>query len=109
MSTMFVYVTTADVDEARRIGRAAVQVKLAACANVVGGIDSIYWWRGEVRETEEAMLVLKTMADRLAELIELVNEMHSYECPCIEAWPVTDGHRPFLDWVAEEVSREASR
>jgi periplasmic divalent cation tolerance protein len=106
MSNMFVYVTTSDVAEARRIGRAAVETRLAACANVTAGIDSIYWWRGAVTETEEAVLILKTMADRLAELIALVKELHSYECPCIEAWPVTDGFRPFLDWVGAEVTRE---
>ena len=106
MSTMFVYVTAADTAEARRIGKAAVEARLAACANVTAGIDSIYWWRGAVTETEEAVLILKTMADRLAELIELVKALHSYECPCIEAWPITDGYRPFLDWVGAEVARD---
>ncbi len=105
MSTMFVYVTAADVDEARRIGRVAVETHIAACANVIAGIDSIYWWEGAVQETEEAVLILKTTADRLAELIAMVKELHSYECPCIEAWPVTDGYRPFLDWVIDETKR----
>lgn len=105
MSTMYVYVTSGDVDEARRIGRAAVEARLAACANVISGIDFIYRWRGKVQETEETVLILKTMADRLGELMELVKGMHSYECPCIEAWPITDGHRPFLDWIAGEVTR----
>lgn len=106
MSTMYVYVTTGDVDEARKIGRAAVERRLAACANVISGIDSIYWWQGKVEETEETVLILKTMADRLKELTELVTELHAYECPCIEAWPITDGHRPFLDWIAREVQVE---
>jgi periplasmic divalent cation tolerance protein len=105
MSTMYVYVTTGDVQEARRIGRAAVEARIAACANVIAGIDAIYMWQGKVQETEEAVLILKTMADRLREVIELIRGLHSYECPCIEAWPITDGHRPFLDWVAGEVSR----
>jgi periplasmic divalent cation tolerance protein len=104
MSTMFVYVTVGDVDEARRIGRAAVEARLVACANVIAGIDAIYRWRGEVEETEEAILIMKTMAERLNVLVELIRSLHSYECPCIEAWPITDGHRPFLDWIAGEVS-----
>jgi periplasmic divalent cation tolerance protein len=48
---------------------------------------------------------MKTTADRVGELIALAKEMHTYECPCIEAWPITDGHRPFLDWIATEVAR----
>ncbi|MGH6990481.1 MAG: divalent-cation tolerance protein CutA [Stellaceae bacterium] len=104
MSTMFVYVTTGDVEEARRIGRAAVEARLVACANVIAGVDAIYWWHGEVAETEEAVLIMKTMANRLNELVELIGNLHSYECPCIEAWPITDGHRPFLDWIAGEVT-----
>jgi periplasmic divalent cation tolerance protein len=52
------------------------------------------------------VLIMKTTADRVDELIKLAKEMHTYECPCIEAWPITDGHRPFLDWIAEEVARQ---
>jgi periplasmic divalent cation tolerance protein len=105
MSTMYVYVTAGEIEEARKIGRAAVEQRLAACANVISGIDSIYWWQGKVQETEEAVLIMKTTADRVGELIALAKEMHTYECPCIEAWPITDGHRPFLDWIAAEVAR----
>jgi periplasmic divalent cation tolerance protein len=109
MSTMYVYVTAGGMDEARKIGRAAVERRLAACANVISGIDSIYWWQGKVEETEEAVLIMKTTADRVDDLIGFAKEMHTYECPCIEAWPVTDGHRPFLDWIAAEVSRHGHR
>ena len=106
MAVMFVYATAADAAEAGRIGRAVVAERLAACANVLPGMRSIYWWQGKVQETEEAVLIMKTTADRVGELIALAKEMHTYECPCIEAWPITDGHRPFLDWIATEVARQ---
>jgi periplasmic divalent cation tolerance protein len=102
MGVMFVYATAGDAAEALRIGRAAVAERLAACANVLSGMRSVYWWQGEVREGNEAVLVLKTTEDRLEALIARVRELHSYDCPCIEALPVIAGHGPFLDWVARE-------
>ena len=102
MSVMWVYVTAADPDEARAIGRRMVEERLAACANIIAGATSIYWWEGEVQESSETVLILKTVAERLPMLIDAVRAMHSYDCPCIEAWPVADGNKDFLDWVAAE-------
>jgi periplasmic divalent cation tolerance protein len=102
MGVMFVYVTVGDAAEAERIGRAAVEARLAACANIVDGVRSIYRWAGKVENGREAVLILKTVEAQLATLIALVKELHSYECPCIEALPVVAGHQPFLDWVGEE-------
>ncbi|HWG79414.1 MAG TPA: divalent-cation tolerance protein CutA [Stellaceae bacterium] len=100
MPVMFVYATAGDAAEALRIGRAVVEERLAACANVLGGMRSVYWWQGAVQEGVEAVLVLKTTDDRLGALIARVRELHSYDCPCIEALPVTGGYQGFLDWVA---------
>ncbi len=102
MDVMFVYVTAGDAAEADRIGRAVVEARLAACANIIAGMHSIYWWQGRVAEAEEAVLILKTTDDRLEALTERVRELHSYDCPCIEALPVVAGHQAFLDWVAQE-------
>jgi periplasmic divalent cation tolerance protein len=102
MGVMFVYATARDAAEALRIGRAAVAERLAACANVIEGMRSVYWWEGKVQEGREAVLILKTTEDRLQALIGRVRELHSYDCPCIEALPVVAGHQPFLDWVFGE-------
>jgi periplasmic divalent cation tolerance protein len=104
MTVMFVYATAADAAEALRIGRAVVEARLAACANVVGGMRSVYWWEGAVEEGSEAVLVLKTTADRLDELVARVKALHSYDVPCIEAIPVAAGHPAFLDWVERETA-----
>jgi periplasmic divalent cation tolerance protein len=111
MAAMFVYVTTADLAEARRIGRAVVDERLAACANIIENMTSIYWWQGRVQEGREAVLILKTGDERLAALASRVKELHSYDCPCIEALPIVGGFQPFLDWVAQEtqVSSAAAR
>ena len=105
MAVMFVYATTDDAAEARRIGRIVVQERLAACANILDGMHSIYWWEGGLQESGEAVLILKTTEDRLLALVARVKELHSYDCPCIEALPVVAGHQPFLDWVAVETHR----
>lgn len=102
MAVMLVYVTTGDAAEALAIGRAAVTARLAACANIIPGMRSVYRWEGKVQESDETVLVLKTSEAQLERLIERVKSLHSYDCPCIEALPVTGGYQPFLDWVAQE-------
>jgi periplasmic divalent cation tolerance protein len=102
MAVKFVYATTGDAAEALRIGRAVVEARLAACANVLPAMRSVYWWQGRLEESDEAVLVLKTTEERLEALIERVKALHSYDCPCIEALPVEGGFAPFLDWVARE-------
>jgi len=102
MPVMFVYATAGDATEALSIGRAVVEERLAACANVIDGMRSVYWWQGAVQEADEAVLVLKTTDDRLGALIARVRALHSYDCPCIEALPVVAGNQGFLDWVVRE-------
>jgi periplasmic divalent cation tolerance protein len=102
MAVMIVYATASDADEAERIGRAVVTERLAACANVIPEMRSVYWWEGRVQDASEAVLILKTTGERLSALIERLKALHSYDCPCIEAWPVADGNPDFLAWVARE-------
>jgi periplasmic divalent cation tolerance protein len=107
MAVMFVYVTAGDAEEALRIGRAAVEARLAACANLVDGVRSVYWWEGAVQEGREAVLILKTTAERLDDLIARIKALHSYDVPCIEAIPVAAAHPAFLDWVERETRATA--
>ena len=102
MDTLFVYVTTKDATEAKMIARAVVGERLAACANVLGSIDSVYWWQGRVCEESEVALVLKTTAERKPGLIHRIKELHSYACPCVVCLPIADGNRDFLNWIAAE-------
>lgn len=109
MSVMFVYATAGDLDEAKRIGRKVVEEKLAACANILPGATSIFFWDGAVQEAQEALLVLKTTEQKLEQLIGRVKALHSYECPCIEALPVVEGNRDFLEWVVRETGGDPRR
>lgn len=99
-----VYVTAADAAEARRIGRAMVEARLAACANVFDGMVPIFGWEGKVEEGAEAALILKTTAERAEALVAAVEAMHSYEVPCAVVVPIAGGSRGFLDWIAAETA-----
>ncbi len=99
---MLIYVTTRDRDEALRLGRATVEARLAACANIADGVSSIYRWQGAVVEDSEALLILKTRASLVPALTDLVKSLHSYEVPCIAALPILDGNPAYLDWIAAE-------
>ena len=99
-----VYVTTKDEAEAKRIARAAVDERLAACANVLGRIDSVYRWQGRVCEENEVVVILKTSERCKTELIHRIKELHSYECPCVVCLPIIDGHRDFLSWIDAETN-----
>ena len=103
MSIQLVYITAGSTEEAKAIGAALVESRLAACANIIGTINSIYRWEGRLQDDQEALLIAKTTDTRLSQLIEKVESIHSYDCPCIVAVPIVEGHSPFLNWVADEV------
>jgi periplasmic divalent cation tolerance protein len=104
LAELFVYVTTASPEEASRIGRLCVAERLAACANIIKGMESIYQWKGEVRSDAETALILKTVEARLPALTERIRGLHSYECPCVVTLPITGGFAPYLAWIANETA-----
>ena len=109
MSVMFMYVTAGDVEEARRIGRQLVEEQRAACANIIPGATSIFRWQGKLEEASESVLILKTTEEKLTPAIARVKSLHSYTCPCIEALPVVEGNRDFLEWVVRETGGDPRR
>lgn len=99
-----IYITTDGPDEARAIGRALVEDRLAACANVLGPMTSIYRWDGAVQEGNESVLIAKTTAALVEALTAKVRELHSYDCPCVVALPVDGGNPEFLSWIQSETA-----
>ena len=97
-----VYITAPDRDVALRIARTLVEEKLAACANILGPMTSVYRWEGRVMEEGEVALITKTSGRRLAELMARAKAIHPYQVPCIVAWPIETGHQPYLDWIETE-------
>jgi len=100
-----VLVTAPDADEAARIGRTLVEERLAACANVVGPIRSIYRWQGAIEEAGEHLLLLKARAADIDPLVARVQALHSYDVPEVIALPIRGGSGAYLAWLAESTDR----
>ncbi|AFW96114.1 divalent ion tolerance protein CutA1 [Anabaena sp. 90] len=102
MEFIFVYVTFKDCAEALNVGKAVVEARLAACANIIDGMDSIYWWQGELQVEKEAILIVKSRRDLFAKLTDKVKSLHSYEVPCVVALPIEAGNEDYLNWLMTE-------
>jgi len=100
-----VLVTCKNSAEARRIGRAVVTSRLAACANVLPGkVESIYRWRGKVERARETLLLVKTTRRRWAKLRDAIRGLHSYDVPEIVALPIVAGLEEYTAWIRESVA-----
>ena len=97
-----IYVTCGSVNEAREIGDTVVRERLAACANIIEGMRSIYWWQGAVEEGAETILILKTAAANVPALSDRVKTLHSYDVPCVAEIPLGGGNAAYLDWIFVE-------
>jgi periplasmic divalent cation tolerance protein len=100
---LVIMVTVANRKDAARIGQEMVHMKLAACANVIPGIQSIYRWKGKVVKAQEALLILKTTKPRYHALEKAIKTIHAYEVPEIIALPVTEGLETYVGWVRSEI------
>jgi Uncharacterized protein involved in tolerance to divalent cations len=102
MDIVLVYATASSAEEARSIASTVVGERLAACANILPSVQSIYWWDGKMETAGETALILKTRQDLSNRLIDRIRGLHSYDCPCIVAIRVTQGNPAFLDWISRE-------
>jgi periplasmic divalent cation tolerance protein len=94
-----VLTTAANPEEASRLGRTLVEERLAACATLIPGVQSIYHWQGQVESATETLLLLKTGPDQLAALEARLHELHSYETPEFLVLGVEAASQPYLDWL----------
>ena len=100
-----IFVTTSSSAEAAKIGRALVEEKLVACANIVPQVRSIYRWQGKICDEPEALMVLKTRSGRIQKIIKRVRSLHSYTVPEIIALPIVAGSKEYLRWIHEVTRR----
>ncbi|WP_131740976.1 divalent-cation tolerance protein CutA [Actinomadura roseirufa] len=103
-----VHVTAGSREEAEKVAQAAVEGRLAACAQISGPIASTYWWQGKVEKDEEFSVVLKTTSARLDDLIAAIKAVHSYDTPEIVAVPIVGGLGDYLTWIKEETEAPSS-
>jgi len=98
-----VLTTLETAEDAQRLARTLVEARGAACVQVVGPIQSTYWWEGAVQVEEEHLCLVKTDGVALERLMSLIRENHPYDVPEITATPIVKGSQAYLDWIATEV------
>jgi periplasmic divalent cation tolerance protein len=98
-----VLTTAGSEEEARKIARALVESRIAACVNIVPQIASVYRWQSKVEEAREWLLVVKTTAAAFGQVREAIAELHSYELPECICLIIEDGSPNYLQWIAESV------
>ena len=103
MSVLSVYAVFASAEEADRIGRTVVEERLAACINILGPVRSIYRWKGAIETSDEVAAIFKTTDERAGLLITRIAALHSYDVPCITAWPIAKILGAYADWVEDSV------
>lgn len=103
-SSIVVFVTASTEEEARRIAELLLDQRKAACVNIVPRVDSLFWWQGKLDSAQESLLIIKTKASLLPEIVNLVKGVHSYEVPEIIAMPIIGGNEDYLKWLNSEVT-----
>jgi periplasmic divalent cation tolerance protein len=106
MSILSIYAVFANGDEAERIGRTVIEERLAACINILPPMRSIYRWKGRIETADEVAAILKTHHWRSDALMQRIGELHSYDVPCIVAWPIEKIVGSYADWVEDTVIRD---
>lgn len=102
MDVLQVTITAESRDQAGALAGALLERRLAACVQVVGPVESRYWWEGRLESSTEWLCVVKTTVERYDELEAAVRHAHTYDVPEILAVPVVKGSQPYLRWVDEE-------
>ena len=98
-----IFITTKNTAEAKKISQALVGKRLIACANIVKGIQSFFWWEGKVDKANEVLLVIKTKRSLFKEIVKAVKALHSYSVPEIIALPIIEGNKDYLRWIHASV------
>ena len=93
--------------DAQRIATRLVELRLAACVNIVPGATSVYRWRGAIEKASEFMLVIKSRRDLVSKIEEEFRMIHPYEVPELIAVPVAGGSKAYLAWIGNELEGEA--
>jgi periplasmic divalent cation tolerance protein len=104
MKSIVVLITAPSAEEAAKIAKALVEERLAACANIVRDIRSVFRWEGKIEDDSEVLIVLKTREALFEDLEKRVRELHSYSVPEVIALPIVKGSEAYLKWLEEETA-----
>ena len=99
-----IFITASGSEEAGKIAEVLLNQRKAACVNIVPKVSSLFWWQNKLDSAEESLLIVKTKASYLDDIVRWVKEIHSYEIPEIIALPIVGGNPDYLDWIDREVN-----
>jgi len=102
--SVVILISTAAGKEARTIANILLQHRKAACVTILPGVSSLFWWRDNIDAAEESLLVAKTKASQIDDVVRLVKESHSYDIPEIIALPIVGGNHDYLEWMDKEIT-----
>jgi periplasmic divalent cation tolerance protein len=105
VETIIVLITTASVAEAEKIAGILLEKRLIACANLVSGIHSIFWWENKICHENEILLLTKTISKNFDEIVQTVKANHNYQVPEIIAIPIVAGSTDYLNWIMTETGK----
>jgi periplasmic divalent cation tolerance protein len=94
--------TVPDKPAAQKIAEELLTARLAACVNLTGPIDSLYWWEGRIQRDSEVLMIIKTREELFDRLEEAVRRLHPYDVPEVVGLPIVRGSAPYLGWITEE-------
>ena len=98
-----VVLITSTIEEAPSVAEALLTQRKAACVNILPAVSSLFWWQGRLDSAQENLLVVKTKASLLNEVVGLVKGLHSYDVPEVIALPIIGGNKDYLEWIDKEV------
>lgn len=107
MNTRYIVIliTTKDKKEAEKIAQGLLKDKLIACANIITGVQSLFWWQGKIDKAQEVLMILKTKKNLFKKVSAKVKSLHSYQTPEIIALPIVAGSEDYLKWIDSSVDR----
>jgi periplasmic divalent cation tolerance protein len=94
--------------EARKLAKTVLTKKLAACVNILDGVESHYWWQGKLEKSRECLLLIKTTQSQTGAVTKAIKAAHSYEVPEVIFLPIVSGERRYLQWINRSVEKRMS-
>lgn len=98
-----IFITVGTNEEAKKIANILLSQRKVACVNILSGVSSFFWWHDKLDSVQESLLLVKTKAPVVNEIVGLVKEIHSYDIPEIIAVPIVGGNQDYLEWIGKEV------
>lgn len=105
MKFIIVYVTTENLQQAEHIAETLIKEKLVACANIVPQMQSMYVWKDpqQIEKSSECILLLKTLHEKLEAIEERIQQIHTYEVPCVISFTMDQVSKKYSDWLANQI------